>query len=102
MVFGIDYNIEKNYSATIPGEYELIINGINDYSSEVSAVYNVYCEHSFSNGKCTICGSLETAKGDVNKDDNVDISDATQILTYYARKAAGLSGGWNEILRSNQ
>lgn len=34
---------------------------------------------------------------DVNADDRMDISDATAILTYYARNAAGLNPSWDEI-----
>lgn len=90
--FGIDYDIEKDYSATSPGEYELIISAINDYTGEVSTVYNVYCEHSFENGKCTICGSLETDKGDVNGDGVTGIADIVALQKYIVRLKTDVAG----------
>ena len=89
--FGDDYDIEKDYSSVIPGEYELIISGINDYAGKVSAVYNVYCEHSFEIGKCTICGSLETVKGDVNGDGVTGIADIVALQKYLVKLKADVA-----------
>ena len=90
--FGVDYDIDKKYSAVVPGEYELVISGINDYFGEVSATYNVYCEHSFESGKCTICGSLDTEKGDVNGDGVTGVADIVALQKYLVKLKTSVAG----------
>ncbi len=90
--FGVDYDIDKKYSAVVPGEYELVISGINDYFGEVSVTYNVYCEHSFESGKCTICGSLDTEKGDVNGDGVTGVADIVALQKYLVKLKTSVAG----------
>lgn len=66
---GVDYEIEGEYQKQEIGEYEVIIQGIGEFSGTVSKKYRIYCEHKYdswvveptkySQGytahKCSIC-----------------------------------------------
>lgn len=95
---GIDYDIEKRYSAIYPGEYELIITGIRHYTGEVSATYKIYCNHNFANNKCTICKSLKDTVGDANGDGVVGIADlvALQDFLIVRRKDISINADVNQ------
>lgn len=91
LVEGIDYDIEKRYSATYPGEYELVITGIRNYTGEVAATYKIYCEHNFENGKCVICKSLNDTTGDANGDSVVGIADLVVLQDFLLAKRKDIS-----------
>lgn len=95
---GVDYDIEKRYSAIYPGEYELIITGIRNYTGEVSATYKIYCNHNFANNKCTICKSLKDTVGDANGDGVVGIADlvALQDFLVVRRKDISINADVNQ------
>lgn len=88
---GVDYDIEKRYSAIYPGEYELIITGIRNYTGEVSATYNIYCEHNFADNKCTICKSFKDTVGDANGDGVVGIADLVVLQSFLLAKRNDIS-----------
>lgn len=88
---GVDYDVEKRYNAVYPGEYELIITGIRNYRGEVSATYNIYCEHNFANNKCTICKSLKDSVGDDNGDDVVGVADLVVLQEFLLAKRKDIS-----------
>lgn len=88
---GMDYDIEKRYSAIYPGEYELIITGIRNYTGEVSATYNIYCEHNFADNKCTICKSFKDTVGDANGDGVVGIADLVVLQSFLLAKRNDIS-----------
>ncbi len=88
---GIDYDIEKRYSAIYPGKYELIITGIRNYTGEIAATYNVYCEHNFENTKCTICKSLKDTVGDANGDGVVGVADLVVLQDFLIVRRKNIS-----------
>lgn len=91
LVEGIDYDIEKRYSATYPGEYELVITGIRNYTGEVMATYKICCEHKFENGKCITCKSLNDTIGDANGDGVVGVADLVVLQDFLAVKRKDIS-----------
>ena len=88
---GQDYDIEKRYSAIYPGEYELVITGIRDYTGKAPATYTVTCTHLFENGQCIICKSLKQSLGDANGDDVVGMADIVVLLYYLLARRSEIS-----------
>ncbi len=86
LIEGIDYDVEKDYSTSVPGDFEIVISGTGDYSGKVSASYTATCEHNYENGVCTICGDAsEVVKGDANGDGKFNIRDAAFIAIMCAK-----------------
>lgn len=88
---GQDYDIEKRYSAIYPGEYELVITGIRDYTGKAPATYTVTCTHRFENGQCIICKSLKQSLGDANGDDVVGMADIVVLQNYLLARRTEIS-----------
>ncbi len=97
---GTDYTLSGDTTADAIGSYMLTITGTGDYAGELTLSYWMYCEHSYADGACTLCGEEEPVSyllGDLDEDGQVDAVDAATILIAAAAVGSGYESGLTEI-----
>ncbi len=96
---GMDYTLSGDTTADAVGAYMLTITGTGDYTGELTLSYWMYCEHSYTDGICTICGGEEPVSyllGDLDEDGQVNAVDAAMILVAAASVGSGGESGLTE------
>ncbi len=96
---GTDYTLSGDTTAKEVGAYTLTITGTGDYTGELTLSYWMYCEHSYTDGICTICGGEEPVSyllGDLDEDGQVNAVDAAMILVAAASVGSGGESGLTE------
>ena len=61
----------------------MTVTGIGEYAGEITTSYRVICEHSNSEGVCTICGEIADESllyGDIHLDGRLTIADAVLLV----------------------
>ena len=100
LIEGMDYALSGDTTADAVGAYMLTITGTGDYTGELTLSYWMYCEHSYADGACTLCGEEEPVSyllGDLDEDGQVNAVDAAMILVAAASVGSGGESGLTEM-----
>ena len=94
-----EWNQISMYTSTIPSSVTI---HYNSESTTTTTTTETTTSSESTTTTTTVKPNLTNIRGDVNGNNLVEVSDAVEVLKYYAKKAAGLNSVFSETAAENE